>query len=402
MGTMATQNTPSALREQAHTLEMEAKKREDERHAAAEIARDNRIERVQRAEAHAKRRTAIASYLAKNSATPEIMRYDFGRLIRGEAPVSDDFRAVMTPVDNNLGGYLVPTQVIEAFHVEEDEWGVARRYAFPRTVNVHTTLLPTIQPNRSFYDTGLNADLTIPDSSFTVGSTPFVLRTIAITIPATTDLSTSSDWVSVAMRELANAARELEDRMTFMQTATGLGSGGLAEILLMPERAGSLAVCGTGETSLAGVTAASIRAAVAKLPSRGFIGARWFLNPAAADMVLRLSGGAAIEDGDAEASIPFEIDGGEWVFAGLPVTWTSALPASPGAGDLFGCVGNLRRAVQLATTGDFQIRFSNQAPEVALKDQVLARLTWRGDVGFPDLGSATKAGSLVGLRLAEG
>jgi HK97 family phage major capsid protein len=317
--------------------------------------------------------------------------------LNGVSPDAD-FSAI-AGAPNQSGGYLIPSEIMPAINLREDEFGVARANAWVRRVGATQGHLPIVTGERSFYLIGADEDLNIPNSDQSYSKAALSIKSVAIVVEATRDLDSDSDWFDVSLHDLNLAAAQLEDVLTFSRTGIGNlgGAPGLVELYELPDFAGSVATAGSGETSLATLTAASFRKAVKMLPGRAVKGAKWYIPTSMKDKVLELSD-PETTDGDRASGLPFQVGAdGVWYVGGFAVEWVAAVSETPSAGDVCGFLGNLRKGVTLASRRALEVKtYPN-----GTRESLLVKAVWRGDVLFADCGTATKPGAIVALKLAE-
>jgi HK97 family phage major capsid protein len=387
------------IRAHAAKLEAQAQAREDQRRAEVESLREQRIEEQRKARAIAAQREESKLFIAKHG-IPATTRH-FASLVRGER-MSSDFVAAMGDT-NQSGGFLIPNTVLDTVVRNTDEYGIAREYCRPAVLASGIASIPIVKRDVAIYNVTQFREGTMSLDDIEVSNANVNAQSLAVTARATAELVDSApDWGEAMIASIGVGFRQIEDRLVFSTAgATWTSTAGLCELLLQPERAGGLVTTGSGATTLASVTAAKLREMIGKLPARAHRNARWFAHPKAiSDILLRLTG-PENDTGDMEERIPFAVDNGQLYIAQFPVVPVSAMPSAPAAGEVALLLGDLRKATTLAKRGSEEIQMSNSGPDTFLLLDSLLRGTLRVGVGFADIGTADKAGSVVALKLAE-
>lgn len=310
------------------------------------------------------------------------------------------FNAVQNTQQNNLGGFLVPSELIPTLIDLREQYGVLARTANVINVSAPTGSIPrrTGRPSAVFIGEPRTADIATGDLTF--DAVNYQVKPLASFTPVTVELEQDS-LINLSSLIFLHAAEDFaytEDLCGFSGDGTSTYGGirGIVNILEDAAYAGSTVTAGSSETDYEDLTNASLTALIGRLPEYASPEAAWFVSRyglgAAFERLKMNAGGntiSIVESGQVRRD-----------YAGYPINVSQVLPAltSSGTGTTALLFGNMRQSAHLFRAGgiamarDESVRF--------MRAEVMYRTMQRFDFVFSERGTATTPGPLLRLKFA--
>lgn len=363
-------------------------------------------------EEEAKRRVSPAALKLFKERDKAALAGHFMGALRGDQSCIDavgatymEPEAVMNTTQNEAGGYLVPQELSDSLIDLRENFGVFRRKAQLIETSVSSSSIPTVTDDldASFVDE--SADEEVPESDIGLGNVKWQLRTLASRTRVSFQLERDS-LISIAalvMRKMAYAMSRTEDRCGFIGDGTSKYGGiqGVLHKLAQAAHAGSVKTAGSGETTYGTLKIDTILGALGMLPDYSDDGGVEFYlsRPGYFATFSRLKQSAS---GNLSAGNTAVIVGGkmEFVWNGYTITISHTMPKALSGtnGEMGLFVGNLNQGALMAS--DPQLIMARLAERYMDKGQIGYVAFHRFDINVHQCGTATEAGSLVGIKFA--
>lgn len=302
------------------------------------------------------------------------------------------FRGALKEGDNSLGGFVVPTEMERSIINLREERGVLRREAQVVPMSSDTMSLPRRAGGITVYFVGENTAGTASDPTLDQ-----VLLSVKKAMAYTTMSSEVSedavismaDWVS---SEIAYGFADKEDQCGF--NGTGASTYGGMQGLITALAAGSIYTAATGHTAYSTLTLADFHGVTAMLPLYAQQNAKWYISKAgfsaSMERLMAAGGGNTWQTLSNGQSTP--------KFLGYDVVFTqvmnSTLTAQTSTAGL-AYFGDMRQGVKLGSRRGLAIDTSKDF--LFSSDSIAIKGTERFDVVVHEKGTASAAGSLIGL-----
>jgi HK97 family phage major capsid protein len=303
---------------------------------------------------------------------------------------------------NSLGGVFVNEEILNEVIVLVEEYGVFAKNARNVNMNSDTLIVPRRVGGLSAYFIGENT--AIPDSDASWDRVQLVAKKVAVSNRISSELLEDSvlslgDYLTT---ETARALSILTDRVGFVGTGSGDDGGiiGVSTKIADGAHNGSLVTAATGNTAATTLTIDDFVNTVARLPVYARARAAWYVSPAvfaASVQRLGLTNNGKLTGGNSAANLA---EAPEMRLLGYPVNFVHTLPSGLGAdpGKVQFLLGDLSLSTMYGTRRGLQVKTS--VDRYAELDQTLIVASMRMDCVTHDVGDATKAGPVVGLRTA--
>ncbi len=295
-------------------------------------------------------------------------------------------RGDMSITPNTAGGFTVPEPLEATIIRLVEEAGVFRRSARTMPMTSNTLDVPQRVGGLTVEYPGEGGN--IGNSDLTFGQINLVAKKYAVLALMSTELEEDSiiSMVDLVTEEIAYAIAVAEDTNSFLGDGTA-AFGGITGIANALAAGSQLAL----NVNWGAQTLDEFTDAVAALPLYAGIQPAWYINHSGyAASMQRLLYAAGGNTGDNVAGgMPAQ-------FLGYPVYFTQVLPGLGAvAGDLTAVFGDLRMGSIMGIRRSLTIKVLNEL--YAASDQVGLVATSRSDTQIFDVGTATTAGSIVGL-----
>ena len=292
----------------------------------------------------------------------------------------------MATTPNTAGGFTVPEPTAAMIIRLVEEAGVFRRSTREMPMSSSTLDVPKRDGGLTVYYPGEGQ--TITNSDLTFGQVNLVAKKYAVLALMSTELEEDAiiSMVDLVIEEIAYAIAVAEDTNSFLGdgTATYGGITGIANALA----AGAQVPL---TLAWANQTVDEFTDALAALPLYEGLQPAWYINhsgfAASMQRLMYTTGGNTTDN--VAAGTPSQ-------FLGYPVYFTQVLPGINAAlGDLTCVLGDLRMGSMMGIRRSLTIKVLNEL--YAATDQVGIVATSRSDTQIFDVGTATTAGSIVGM-----
>ena len=304
-----------------------------------------------------------------------------------------DIRNAQTEGDDMKGGVLVPHELESAIIRLVEDRGIMAANARQWPMGSDTMSVPRRTGGVTAYFVG---EATAPTASnMTFDSVNLTTKKLGLLTRITTELAEDA-VVSIAdlvANEFGYAIADKQDECGFNGdgTSTYGGMTGLVNALA----AGSIADAASGNTAFSTLDLVDFELAITKLPAYARANARWYVHTVGhAQSMLRLqaaAGGNTISD----------LAGGVGMtplFYGYPVVFTqvlnSTIAADVSAVKLF--IGDINQGVAMGVRRGMSMKVLNEL--YAASDEIGLCAFTRFDIVVHEIGTATAAGSIVGLK----
>jgi HK97 family phage major capsid protein len=304
--------------------------------------------------------------------------------------IGNNFSAAMEGGTDSAGGYTVPDLMSATIIELVESWGVYRQHSRNIMMASDTQLVPKLAQSMTVVFPGEGQAITPSDLTF--DQVQLILVKMASLGIFSTELNEDSviSMTDLLTRDIARMFAYQEDLNGFLGDGTGTygGQTGIKNALL----AGAQVVqTGTAATAWAELTLADYQSAAGKLKEFGGISPVWFMSRYGYyNSVLNLlntAGGTDMRQME---------EGGRMMFLGYPVVFTQVLPGeTTAADDLLVVLGDLDLGSYLGTGRNVALRTLTEL--YAASDQLAVMGTLRSIVNVHDVGTATDAGSIVGI-----
>jgi HK97 family phage major capsid protein len=297
----------------------------------------------------------------------------------------------MGTTTNTLGGFLVPEVLESTIIALREERGVARREVNVMPMSSDVVIVPRRSSGVTAYYVAENAEITASDAGW--DSVSLAARKLAVLCRMSSEISEDAvvslaDYIAT---EVAYAFADAEDKALFLGDGTSTYGGivGLKSAL----QAGSKYEAIAGNTAFSTLDFLDFENMVGKLPLYALANAKWYISrPGFAASMLRLLDAAG---GNTSAMLSA---GAALSFMGYPVVLSQVLNNTLTAqtstdGLLY--FGDLRQSAMMGTRRGVSIDVdSSRYFEL---DQLAIRGTQRFDLNVHERGTASVAGSIIGL-----
>jgi HK97 family phage major capsid protein len=307
------------------------------------------------------------------------------RWLKDYAP-DPSYMAAMQEGTDSLGGYSVPSPMAATIIELVQRWGIYRQFSRNVTMTSETLRIPKLAASLTVYYPDEGAAITASDLTFDqVLLTAVKYAQLGI---LSTELQEDSviSVVDLLVRDMARNFANREDYNGFLAdgVADPAGITGIGASLAAGAKI-------TATASWDTITLNMLEQALGKLKEYGGLTPRWFMSRYAYYTVvmdlLNTAGGTDMRQIE---------QGGEMMLMGAPVSFTQVLPAEGLAtGDLAIVCGDLDLGTYLGTNRQVSIRTLTEL--YAANDQLGVIGTLRSVSVCHDIGTATEAGSIVGI-----
>lgn len=304
---------------------------------------------------------------------------------------------VLTLSTNTGAGYLAPAATINALIDLKEERGVLRRNADVVPMSTETVMVPRRTGGVTIQAVGENPSSDITASDPSVDQIELVARNWAGLTKVSRSLSEDAA-ISIAdfvTSEMAYGMADKEDEAGFNGDGTSTYHGIFGAMAKIDDgnHAGSIYDAASGNTAFSTLDLADFEGALGQLPTYAQANARWYISRegfyASMARLMDAAGGNTIDT----------LAGGTGMqFLGRPVVITDVLfkTLTASTEQVMCLVGDLRQAITLGDRRDFSIQVLNELYAARLQTGILG---WsRFDINVHELGDATNAGSLIGLK----
>jgi HK97 family phage major capsid protein len=302
------------------------------------------------------------------------------------------FRGALKESDNSLGGFLVPIEMERSIIALREERGVLRREAMVVPMASDTLQMPRRSSGVTAYWTGELAE--IQASNPTLDSIELTAKKLAALVRMSSEVNedTVISLADFVTQEIAYAFADKEDLAGFNGDGTSTYGGiiGVKNALLAGSEYEALA----GNTAFSTLDLVDFESMIGMLPLYALQDAKWYISRAGwAASMQRLADAAG---GNTTQNI---MGGVGASFLGFPVVWVqvmnSTLTAQTSAeGACY--FGSMRQGVKLGTRRGMSIQTSTD--RYFETDEIGIKATQRLDIVVSEKGTATAAGSLIGLK----
>lgn len=329
--------------------------------------------------------------------TGQFLLATIGRSARAKAwckdhGVNTNFRGALKESDNSLGGFLVPTEMERSIITLREERGVLRREAMVVPMASDTLHMPRRSSGVTAYWTGELSEITA--SNPTLDNVELTVKKLAALVRMSSEVNedTVISLADFVTEEIAYAFADKEDLAGFLGDGTSTYGGivGVKNALA----AGSEYEAIAGNTAYSTLDMADFESMIGQLPMYALQNAKWYISRAgwAASMqrLLDAAGG----------NTNVNLQGGSGpMFLGFPVVWVqvmnSTLTAQTSTEGI--CYfGDARQAIKLGSRRGMSIAMSTD--RYFETDEIGIKATQRIDIVVAEKGTATAAGSLIGLK----
>lgn len=306
--------------------------------------------------------------------------------------VDTNFRGALKESDNSLGGFLVPQEMERSIIALREERGVLRREAMVVPMASDTLHMPRRSSGVTAYWTGELSEITA--SNPTLDNVELTVKKLAALVRMSSEVNedTVISLADFVTAEIAYAFADKEDLAGFNGDASATYGGivGIKNALA----AGSEYEAVAGNTAFSTLDLADFESMLGKLPLYAMQNAKWYISRAGwAASMQRLADAAG---GNTTQNI---MGGVGPSFLGFPVVWVqvmnSTLDAQVSTEGL--CYfGDLRQGIKLGTRRGMSLAVSND--RYFETDEIGIKATQRLDIVVAERGTATAAGSIIGLK----
>ncbi len=294
--------------------------------------------------------------------------------------------------ENSKGGYLVPDGFESAIINLREEYGVVRRNGRIYPMSEPIVFVPRRQSGFTAYYVGENAAGTESDASFS--QVRLDAKKLMILTRLSQELNDDAilSLADFVANEMAYAFALQEDQAAFLGDGTSTYGGivGVKNALA----AGSLVTAANGDDTFAELEWAFFEEAAAKLPRFPGIRPAWFVHSAMyyTAMVRLANAAGGNTKGDIASGFPLQ-------FMGYPVVLTQVLPSATTtlASSIVGFFGDLGMASTMGSKAGISI--VSDTSRYFEYDQIAIRATERFDFVVHEVGTASVAGPMVGLKM---
>lgn len=309
-----------------------------------------------------------------------------------EHGVDTRFRGALKESDNSLGGFLVPIEMERSIIALREERGVLRREAMVVPMASDTLHMPRRASGVTAYWTGELSEITA--SNPTLDNVELTAKKLAALVRMSSEVNedTVVSLTDFVTAEIAYAFADKEDNAGFKGDGTSTYGGVVGIVNALA--AGSEYTAITGNTSFGTLDLADFENMVGKLPLYALQNAKWYISRAGwAASMQRLADAAG---GNTTQNI---MGGVGPSFLGFPVVWVqvmnSTLTAQTSTEGL-AYFGDLRQGVKLGTRRGMAIATSTE--RYFETDEIGIKATQRLDIVVSEKGTASAAGSIIGLK----
>jgi HK97 family phage major capsid protein len=293
------------------------------------------------------------------------------------------------------GGYLVPAPIAQTIIDVREDVGVARRVANVIPATGDTLSIPKRSGGLTVYYGAENPSADMTDSDKTWDQLELIMKKRYVVTKISQELVDDAliSIVDNLVQEMAYALALQEDNEFI--NGNGTSTYGLVRGLLNQLGAGGTLTAPTGDSTWALLDLDDFTATMGKLPSRFNRDPVWICSSefyhTAMLNVLSGAGGATVEMLQGG-------DRGRRSFLGYPVFLTSWMPTATAVSQVCALFGSFRMGAILADrTG---VRIARDDSIGFSRDMVTLKATTRYDIRVHEGGTASAAGSYVGLKTA--
>lgn len=337
---------------------------------------------------HARRDAVVAATFVLASLGNEVAR---NRLKEWGIPL----RQAMSEGTASAGGYLTPDLWSDTLVKLILEYGQGRKY-----VSV-TRMLSDVknQPKRTggltAYFIGENTAITPSDPTYAI--VQLVAKKLAALNLRSSEVSEDSlaDLGVELTDELAYALAVMEDTTIFTGDGSGTYGSMTGIVPAVAAQAGALVTAATGQTGFSTITLATCRQMVSKVKRYAGAQLAWYISPTGKselfDRLLDAGGG------NSNSSLA---EGAPARFLGFPVNEITVMDSTLGANvsKVVALFGDARMAALFGDRRQISIASSDQY--LFNTDQIAIKATERFGFVAHDVGDASNAGAIVGLKTA--
>lgn len=295
-------------------------------------------------------------------------------------------RNAMEGGTDSAGGYATPQPMAAEIIRLVEEFGVFRQNARVMPMTANTLDVPKRAGGVTVVYPAEGASITASDITFS--QVNLVAKKYAALAIWSTELNEDAviSMTDLVTQEIAFAIAKAEDENSFLGdgTATYGSITGIKSALAAGAKV-------TGAASWGAMTLAMYHEAVGKLKWYSGIQPAWYVNhegfaesfqkllyAAGGNTTSTVAGGTAME------------------FLGYPVIKTQAMPRDPsGSSELIAVLGDLSLGTMMGARRDLRMQILREL--YAVNDQLAIVATSRSDTVIHDIGTATEAGSIVGI-----
>ena len=306
-------------------------------------------------------------------------------------------RALSTNV-NTAGGNLVPDEFEAAIIKLREDHGVFRRFIRVLPMGSDHIFIPRRDGGITATFTAENVALTESDPSW--NNVELTAKKLGALTRVSTELAEDSviDIADILGEEFALALALKEDTVGFVGTGV-VAHGGIVGIITELNTneatyAGSVPAAAT-ENLLPEITSASIGALMGALPQYAVLNAKFYCSSVVNELVfgrLMVAGGGNTMRDLSEERRPS--------YLGHEIVVSQVLPAGNAETDYnnshFILYGDLTKSSTMGERRGITVGTSNEV--FFVEDQIAMKVTQRFDINNHDLGDATTAGPMVGLK----
>lgn len=297
----------------------------------------------------------------------------------------------MGTTTNTLGGFLVPEVLETTIIALREERGVARREANVMPMGSDVVIVPRRSSGVTAYYVAENSEITASDAGW--DSVTLTARKLAVLNRMSREINDDAvvNLADYLATEIAYAFADAEDKALFLGDGTSTYGNivGLKSALL----AGSKYEAIAGNTAFSTLDFLDFENMVGKLPLYARANAKWYISQAGfAASMLRLLDAAG---GNTSAMLSA---GAALSFMGYPVVLSQVMNSTTTAqtstdGLLY--FGDLRQSAMLGTRLGISVDVNDS--RYFEYDQLAIRGVQRFDINVHERGTASAAGSIIGL-----
>lgn len=302
------------------------------------------------------------------------------------------FRGALKESDNSLGGFLVPIEMERSIITLREERGVLRREAMVVPMASDTLHMPRRASGVTAYWVGERSEIT--DSNPTLDNVELTVKKLAALVRMSSEVNedTVVSLADFVTQEIAYAFADKEDLAGFIGDGTSTYGGivGVKNALAAGSEYEALA----GNTAFSTLDLADFESMIGMLPLYALQDAKWYISRAGwAASMQRLADAAG---GNTTQNI---MGGVGPSFLGFPVVWVQVMNSTLTAQtstEGIAYFGSMRQGIRLGTRRGMSI--STSTDRYFETDEIGIKATQRLDVVVAERGTATAAGSLIGLK----
>lgn len=302
------------------------------------------------------------------------------------------FRGALKESDNSLGGFLVPIEMERSIIALREERGVLRREAMIVPMASDTLHMPRRSSGVTAYWTGELAEITA--SNPVLDQVELTAKKLGALVRMSSEVNedTVVSLADFVTQEIAYAFADKEDLAGFLGDGTSTYGGIVGIKNALGDGSEHTAV--TGNTAFSTLDMLDFENMIGKLPLYALQNAKWYISRAGwAASMQRLADAAG---GNTTQNI---MGGTGPAFLGFPVVWVQVMNSTLSAQtstEGLAYFGDLRQGVKLGTRRGMSIATSTD--RYFETDEIGIKATQRLDIVVSERGTASVAGSIIGLE----